>query len=106
MSKTTDFLVVGALSTALFTGFTAYSYSVDQAKAKAQAKLPTPVAVTAQIPQNPSTQQASQAKTIAPATTSSKSSTIQTPVNVPAEVAPPPANTTVTKTKTTKSKAS
>ena len=53
MSKKTDIIVVGVLSAALFTGFTAYSYSADKAKAKAQAK--TPVAVAASISGVPAT---------------------------------------------------
>ena len=79
MSKKTDIIVVGVLSAALFTGFTAYSYSADKAKAKAQAK--TPVAVAASIK-------------------------VQAPADTQPDIAQPATDATVTKKKTTKSKAS
>ena len=79
MSKKTDIIVVGVLSAALFTGFTAYSYSADKAKAKAQAK--TPVAVAASIK-------------------------VQTSVDTQPDVAQPVPDATVTNKKPTKTKAS
>ncbi len=86
MSKKSDIIVVGVLSAALFTGFTAYSYSADKVKAKAQAKAA--VVVTAVVPDN------------------SKSSAVQTPADTKPDVAQPGPDSTVTKKKTTKSKAS
>ena len=79
MSKKTDIIVVGVLSAALFTGFTAYSYSADKAKAKVQAK--TPVSVAASIK-------------------------VQTPADTQPDIAQPAPDATVTKKKTTKTKAS
>ena len=79
MSKKTDIIVVGVLSAALFTGFTAYSYSADKAKATAQAK--TPIAVTASIK-------------------------VQAPADTQPDIAQPAPDATVSKKKTTKTKAS
>ena len=79
MSKKTDIIVVGVLSAALFTGFTAYSYSADKAQAKAQAK--TPVSVAASIK-------------------------VQTPADTQPDIAQPAPDATVPKKKTTKTKAS
>lgn len=86
MSKKSDIIVVGVLSAALFTGFTAYSYTADKAKAKEQAKAP--VAVVAVTPNY------------------SKPSTVQAPADAQPDVAQPAPDATVTKKKTTKSKAS
>ena len=86
MSKKSDVIVVGVLSAALFTGFTAYSYSADKAKAKVQAKSPVAVAaVTSNY---------------------SKPSTVQAPADTQPDVSQPAPDATVTKKKTTKSKAS
>ena len=79
MSKKTDIIVVGVLSAALFTGFTAYSYSADKAKAKAQAKTQTAVAASTKV---------------------------QTPADSQQDVVQPAPDATVTKKKTTKTKAS
>ena len=98
MSKKTDIIVVGVLSAALFTGFTAYSYSADKAKAKAQAK--TPVAVATVFP-NTSQQPQNQVTAV-----NSKSSAVQTPADTQPDIAQPAPDATVTNKKTTKSKAS
>jgi hypothetical protein len=98
MSKKTDIIVVGVLSAALFTGFTAYSYSVDKAKVKAQAK--TPVAVAA-VAANTSMQPLNATNTV-----NSNSSKVQAPADTQPDVTQPAPDTTVTKKKTTKSKAS
>ena len=98
MSKKTDIIVVGVLSAALFTGFTAYSYSADKAKAKAQAK--TPVAVAAVFP-NASQQPQNQVTAV-----NSKSSAVQTPADTQPDATQPAPDTTATKKKTTKTKAS
>ena len=79
MSKKTDIIVVGVLSAALFTGFTAYSYSADKTKAKAQAKTQTAVAASTKV---------------------------QTPADSQPDVVQPAPDATVTKKKTTKTKAS
>ena len=98
MSKKTDIIVVGVLSAALFTGFTAYSYSADKAKAKAQAK--TPVAVAA-VAANTSMQPLKSVTTVI-----SKASAVQAPADTQPDIAQPAPDATVTKKKTTKSKAS
>jgi len=98
MSKKTDIIIVGVLSAALFTGFTAYSYSVDKTKTKVQAKLPAQVTTVAQ---NVSPQPVK----LTP-TSGANPSTVQTPADTQPDVAPPTPDVTVTKKKTTKSKAS
>jgi type II secretory pathway pseudopilin PulG len=98
MSKKTDIIVVGVLSAALFTGFTAYSYSVDKAKSKAQAKLPAQVTTGVQ---NASAQPVKLALT-----GGITASAVQTPADTQPDVTQPAPDTTVTKKKTTKSKAS
>jgi len=98
MSKKTDIIVVGVLSAALFTGFTAYSYSADKAKTKAQAKLPAQFTTSVQ---NASAQPVK----LAP-TGGITASAVQTPADTQPDVTQPASDATVTKKKTTKSKAS
>ena len=98
MSKKTDIIVVGVLSAALFTGFTAYSYSADKAKAKTQAK--TQVAVAAVSPDT-SVQSNNSAASV-----TSGSQKVQAPADTQPDTTQPTPDATVTKKKTTKSKAS
>lgn len=98
MSKKTDIIVVGVLSAALFTGFTAYSYSVDKAKAKAQAKLPAQVTTGVQ-------NVSAQPLKLTP-TGGITASAVQTPADTQPDIAQPAPDATVTKKKTTKTKAS
>ena len=86
MSKKTDMLIVGTLSAALFTGFTAYSHFTG--KGKTAALPPQAPAVTA--------------TTSAPAPTKLTQGTADSQVAPPAD--PAPAN--ATRTKNTKTKAS
>ena len=86
MSKKTDMLIVGTLSAALFTGFTAYNHVAGKGKTAALPPQAPAVAAPAAVP---------------PPTKFSQ-------VPADSQVAPPadPAPANVTRTKNTKTKAS